>query len=98
MRDGAEAMNANLLIDVQRARTDQCRQFTGGLTPLQIHLEKPVLRMKKTERAGHVFSRLACDRGNAECVAFDLDSGASIRRWPRCRRVAAGWRAVADRA
>ena len=71
MRHFAKAMHADLVIDVERARADQRRQFAGRLAALQIHLEESILRVKETERARDIFARRAGDRRHAERVAID---------------------------
>ena len=76
MRDVAEAMHADLLIDFHRARADQPGQLACRLAALQIHLEKTILRVDETQRARDVFARRAGDGRHAERIAIDADIGA----------------------
>ena len=73
MRDAAEPVNADLLIDVERARPHQPRQLAGRLAPLQIHLEEPILRVQESERPRRILARVRGDRRHSEHVAIDAD-------------------------
>ena len=95
LRLRAKAMDADLVIERERAGTDERRELAGGTPPREVHLEEAVLRVKKPERASDVLARGAADRGNAEPIALDLaPARVSPRELLRRRRAAAGWLAV----
>jgi len=70
-RLGAEAVDANLVIEGERTRPDERSKLSGGAAPRQIHLEEAILRVEKAEGARDIFSRCCVNGWNAERVAFD---------------------------
>ena len=58
MGDVAEAMHARFFVHFHRADADEAGELAGRLAPLQIHLEKTILRVRKAQRPRDVLPRL----------------------------------------
>jgi len=71
MRDIAEAMHACLFVHRKSPDANQARQLPGRLAPLQIHLEKAILRVQEAEGPRHVLAGFGGDRRHTERVALD---------------------------
>ena len=71
MRDIAEAMQARFFVHFECPDAHQARQLTGRLAPLQIHLEKAILRVQEAEGSRDVLAGFGGDGWHAERIALD---------------------------
>jgi hypothetical protein len=69
----AEAMHAHFAIGADHRGTDDFGQFTGRVAPQQVHLEKTVLTVGKSQGVGRIEAVFGADGGNAQRVALDGD-------------------------
>ena len=74
-RQPAEAVQAGALVQVDRGRAEQFRQFARATTAQQVHLEKTVLRVEETRGAGHIGAGRTDYGGHTKGIALDLDRG-----------------------
>jgi hypothetical protein len=61
MRLCAESVNSSLAIEREGAGADERREISGGPPPREVHLEKAILRVKKTKRASDILARGAAN-------------------------------------
>ncbi len=70
-----ETQHPHLPIDRQRIGSKDLGKPAGSVTPLQLHLEQPLLGMDKTEAESDVFVALRDDVRHAIGVPLDPDLG-----------------------
>ena len=78
-----KAMYARAAIGFHGHLAEQLREFSGGASAQQIHLEVTFLRMHIAQRPGHIQAIGGSHDDRAQCIAFDAGGCAQARRCDR---------------
>jgi hypothetical protein len=74
-RERAEIVETGSAVEAEGFLAEEGGEFAGGAAALEIHLEKPLLRVEPAEGAGEIDAVRAAESGDAEGVAGEGDRG-----------------------